>query len=312
MAEVKEKDAYMKKHIWELFSDEHLRLWPTGDKVTFFSDKSSVEMPKRLIGREGNIRAPKPLPVDPLIKRGIALSGFSEHGAGYYHSRINEEYIDMIFIAGGEYGVKYGDIRTKIGPHETLIIPPGQLCDTYVDGRSCRVGWMHFKKNSQWKDIFGPKIFMKRMSGSAEIIAIMNLYMGEVFSKTRSLKMLEILAETLELALKREFAPADPSRKDPMSELEAQIENSLEAPWTAEQTAKRLDISVKTLNEKFKKIHSMNFSKFVLRLRMQKALELMKNGADNAEAARKLGYCDAFSFSKAFKSFYGTSPKNYF
>ena len=43
---------------------------------------------------------------------------------------------------------------------------------------------------------------------------------------------------------------------------------------------------------------------------MRAALDMMSNGSRFSEIAEKIGYADAYTFSKAFKSYYGSPPKS--
>lgn len=58
----------------------------------------------------------------------------------------------------------------------------------------------------------------------------------------------------------------------------------------------------------------MNISpqKFLLRLRMEDAKQQLKNTNESIQTiAHRVGYKDAFTFSKAFKRYSGFSPKLY-
>lgn len=63
----------------------------------------------------------------------------------------------------------------------------------------------------------------------------------------------------------------------------------------------------------FKQKTGENFKDYLVKVRMQKALELLleNNGISTQELAREVGYNDAKAFSEKFKQFYGESPANY-
>lgn len=69
----------------------------------------------------------------------------------------------------------------------------------------------------------------------------------------------------------------------------------------------------RTLNRMFIKAFGVTVSKFLLRVRMEKSLELL-NGHDLqvGEVALAVGYKNIYHFSKVFKQYYGRSPKSSF
>lgn len=68
----------------------------------------------------------------------------------------------------------------------------------------------------------------------------------------------------------------------------------------------------KYLSHIFKERMQMNFSVYLTRLRLQKALELMRNGRrDVSEIALECGFSDASYFSKVFKKSVGKTPHEY-
>ena len=67
--------------------------------------------------------------------------------------------------------------------------------------------------------------------------------------------------------------------------------------------------SIKDIESACMKNYMMSFSKLTLKMRMHRAIDLLKMGLTNVEIAAKLGYATPYSFSKAFKLYYGKSPK---
>lgn len=68
----------------------------------------------------------------------------------------------------------------------------------------------------------------------------------------------------------------------------------------------------KYISEKFKKTVRIGFSDYIKKLRLERAVSLIENGAKNVgEISLLCGYTDPFYFSKVFKSNFGISPKKY-
>jgi len=65
----------------------------------------------------------------------------------------------------------------------------------------------------------------------------------------------------------------------------------------------------------FKRQTQIGFNEYVEKLRMAKAIDLLKEENEKRESieviAEKVGYNSVQSFRRAFKRVYGTTPKNY-
>ena len=62
----------------------------------------------------------------------------------------------------------------------------------------------------------------------------------------------------------------------------------------------------------FKKATGMSPQRFLLNYRMTKAAEMLRmTNLPVAEIGRQVGYPDQLHFSRAFKSIYGLSPRNW-
>lgn len=74
--------------------------------------------------------------------------------------------------------------------------------------------------------------------------------------------------------------------------------------------AKQFNTSTRTLNRLFVKTFGLTVSKFIVKLRMARAMELLKQpGLTVGQIALTVGYKNIFHFSKVFKIYYGYPPK---
>ena len=72
-------------------------------------------MPSNLINSGTHtITVPENLPTDILAKRGIVSGGFAEHTKGYYHSRRNKKFTDVLCVVRGVLSVKYDGKKYKL------------------------------------------------------------------------------------------------------------------------------------------------------------------------------------------------------
>jgi AraC-like DNA-binding protein len=86
------------------------------------------------------------------------------------------------------------------------------------------------------------------------------------------------------------------------------LRRDLAQPWTAEQLAQKLNLSVSTLKRQLK-IHNLTFRQILTRERMSKAMLLLKQEKYAiSEVAIACGYQSPSRFTARFKQHYGLKP----
>lgn len=89
------------------------------------------------------------------------------------------------------------------------------------------------------------------------------------------------------------------------------IENNY-ANTSVADVADYLGIDRSYLSAIFKQIQGISPNEFLVRVRMKESSRLLRNPLMSIrDIARYVGYEDSLTFSKAFKRFFGVSPKNY-
>lgn len=90
------------------------------------------------------------------------------------------------------------------------------------------------------------------------------------------------------------------------------IDKNLAAAFTREKLASLCHLSASRFAAIFKEALGISPIDYILKLRMQRAQQLL-TGADFSieQIASQIGYDDAFYFSRLFKTHYGLSPKKY-
>lgn len=82
--------------------------------------------------------------------------------------------------------------------------------------------------------------------------------------------------------------------------------------WTQAEMARRLNVSVATLQRRVRTYEQSSPRQVVIRIRMQVAKRLLRQTRYGLESiADQVGYADGFGFSNAFKRETGMSPKEY-
>lgn len=93
----------------------------------------------------------------------------------------------------------------------------------------------------------------------------------------------------------------------------AYIQTHYAAPLSLNELAEILNVNPAYLSSIFKSDRGESFSKYILRLRMERAAKLLRThpAARINEIAEETGYVSARHFDTAFKKYYGITPNEY-
>lgn len=95
-------------------------------------------------------------------------------------------------------------------------------------------------------------------------------------------------------------------------ELKKQLEQNLGEPLIPLEKAAELCLMSRTkFIQVFRSLFDKNYSNFFLELRMEKSKELLTQGLTVVDVSFKIGYGDVSPFIKAFKLYYGVTPRTY-
>lgn len=84
------------------------------------------------------------------------------------------------------------------------------------------------------------------------------------------------------------------------------------ADVTLEDLTEQVHMNPQYISKFFKKITGQNFSDYLMEVRMKKAAQLLEDiQYKTYEVSALVGYSNSVNFTRAFKRFYGMSPKEY-
>lgn len=110
--------------------------------------------------------------------------------------------------------------------------------------------------------------------------------------------------------------PETDSAPVPPNDILQQIKKKVETEYTNPDLsisgiAAEYFISKEALSRSFKKRYSVGIMAYIIRLRMEKARELLRLGYNNNQICTMVGYNDPNYFSRVFKSEFNMSPSDY-
>ena len=124
--------------------------------------------------------------------------------------------------------------------------------------------------------------------------------------------VLEKLAK--KLAKKKPFEETndDVTINPAFSELIDYVKKHFDEKFTLDQLAKQFGLSAGYICNLFAKTYNTTLTCFITKLRMEHAVELMKDkDCSLKNVAVECGYKDYFYFNKVFKGYYGVAPSQY-
>ncbi len=89
------------------------------------------------------------------------------------------------------------------------------------------------------------------------------------------------------------------------------IQNHYNEAINVEEIATRIGLNRKYLSSIFKESTGITIKQYIINVRMEHSKALLRDGFSVTETSSLVGYSDPFVFSKAFKNYYGLSPKEY-
>lgn len=100
--------------------------------------------------------------------------------------------------------------------------------------------------------------------------------------------------------------------RNPMTEIIRYIEQNYPSDLSLQEVAGKFQVSREYISRRFKQEHGINFSDYIVTVRIEKAKLLMQNpNLKLVQIADMVGFHDVKYFSKVFKKLTGRSPKDY-
>ncbi len=297
-------------YLWERKTETALQFWPEAS-----IERSLIKptTPKEFISTNpaDKVCAPEPLPFEILESRGIPHSAISEHDKSFYTSRSHENFNFVSYTTGGDALLKIDG--KKIHLKKGMFFYASHRSEyTLQISQSWKMFFFHLEKSPRWNDITD-KVYIVKQAKFIEAISVPTLgYFNEVYSPERSLNLLDIYAETIEYFLRRELSEERFLWRN-LDTLIAEIKSGNLKDTQTKNVAQRLNISIYELDKYCKISHGVKFAKLVEKINMRQAKQIMTSDKQQniTNIAKKCGFANVHSFSRAFSRNFGVSPSEF-
>ncbi|MDD6236752.1 MAG: AraC family transcriptional regulator [Clostridiales bacterium] len=222
----------------------------------------------------------------------------------------------IVFVVEGCYYCRIGEIEYRIGPGETLIVPPYVYHNIKME-ETGKLNWAHVSAAIGKKDIL---LFFRTPTviydDDSRTISqhIVSLVKAEQHTESfqQNLQRDQHIAGIYDVILKQSsrlesFGKYD----DVIYRIHDEFVNHPEKAYTLADLAQKANLSVGTFSSYFKQIYGKSPMEYVLDHKVKHSIILLMTGNSVKETARALGFYDEYYFSKQFKKRVGCSPSEY-
>lgn len=235
---------------------------------------------------------------------------------------LRDHYI-IHYITGGKGTYSINNITYKLEKGWGFLIPPNTVINYQADMEDpwsyCWVGFHGLKAEVYLKraNISGEKPVFEYNRDSALRDCINQMIETKELKKSSDIKLLSLLYSFLALLVEASGTTADPDTGETRKEQYVKkaidyIKINYTQKISINEVACGIGIDRSYLFSLFKEFLNMSPQEFLIKFRMDKACELMKNNSLSiGEISRSIGYEDQLLFSKTFKRLRGLSPKEY-
>jgi len=293
-------------YLWKRSADDFLQCWSKDSSEAFLQSQPDSSFFTE-IKNSKIIYKPESLLYDPLAIRGILNSGIVKVGKLHYQERIGADFCQLGYVTKGSVYLKssLGDNRITAG---MLFCTPVKSHYVLHTEEGWEGAWFHLKNNAFLSNRLKHGCLFKTSEYLSQIYFAAARYLGELRKENRSYELLDVYAELIEICIRRDIAKTE--NKTFMT-LIAEIKRNPAIFSSAGAAAEELGISRYDLDKRCIKYMGIGFAKFLLSARMDMARKYLFKKYTLDNIAKAVGFADAFTFSKAFKTYHKCTPMNF-
>ncbi len=284
---------------WKISNENRLQIFPKGSRQIYLT------RPTKILPREA-VKTPE-ITVPPKRFEGvfsefaIRAAAFVSYKDYYYVSRGSRGnmFTAAYCVSGRSYRANFSGRKFKLEAGDVLLIPARTACDTSAS-RS-KALWFETENTPFWRNVFGcePRVFKAAHLG--EMLTLADMYRRSLYSATPRLSTLFSCASLIAELLRDEFSPDETPPEKRIADFAESLPLRLAENLTLQGACVETRSGKSKLNAHFQSRHGCTFSKYLLRLRMERAAKLRSDGRTLADIAPLVGYSDGHALAYAFR-----------
>jgi AraC-like DNA-binding protein len=247
----------------------------------------------------------------PWVDAGLFHCGVSDLVPGYHIAAESPGALMIIATTGGLGVARTPEQRFELAPGSLFIHPPCSPVEWATAGASWAIVWWYLRDVKPWRSLFSgrPRLLPYAHADllfRAQDAVIRRLAVDDGDAMAARLGEL-VLGHLCELA-----GPSVGGEEDPLARLWAEVGERLHEPWPLERLAKRVHLSVTSLQRRMHERYRTSAHQMLLSLRMARAEELLaRTDYPLRVIAEQLAFNDQFAFSSAFRRHRGQPPAHF-
>jgi len=253
----------------------------------------------------------------PLMELGLDMAGIDRLTHYFYAGTPMSPTHLVWFVTQGQIKCDYGEGPKLVKEGEVVICPARTPHWIELASPRAKGLWFHFLDLKRWRFLNDRGACIRPAKEIVQLETLMEQCLVELNSKDPPSPQIafhycEIIALILTRELGFKFAPAHVVTHQRLEKLWAEVNANLKADWTVAHLAARLNISTGFLHKLALRHFSLRPMQMVLRLRMNRAMELLTHTNLSLEAiAEEIGYGTPYAFSNAFLRHVGMRPRTF-
>lgn len=235
-----------------------------------------------------------------LICRTLALPGD-------WHRRINPDFLNITYIHSGETFVRIDDHSFLAEPGDLILLPPGSDYEFGSVQKSIRSGIVIQGKiiSTILQNLHGKTVFSREETFDP-------VPRIERFFSEKNADEHDLAVWSFDLLSRLNNNEAKIHVPIILHKVIQRMQKNLSEPLKLEELAFSAGISPRTLSRMFVKYFQITPHKYLIRLRMQRACQMLTwEEFSIKETAFAVGYPNALNFSTEFRRIIGCSPSQY-
>ena len=239
----------------------------------------------------------------------LLIGGISELMPGYSVERHNYDAHEIIYLQSGKLTVKLENESRIMRPGEVLFLPK-TISHHYYSQESFRMLWFHIRSSvlagkGTSRYFLRPARFMREVELLSELSSLEERSNPEKAAISSNSLLGYLQAET-------ELQESPHRYYNRINQFFHQMRNHLTHPWTMAEMARQVNMSQSNFFLATKEIYNLTPPEILQKMRMDLAATLLTwHNTSLKTIAEQVGYANAFSFSKAFRKYFGRSPSDF-